>query len=152
MVKRIGWTSILAGKLDDFFMGERQRSSREESRNGLANIVLGICLVVVSIWNLLARPGDYGFTGMLFLTALGSLAIGFGNLWVHKRRLLSDAYREAERLPGDLSIYKQDFSAEANNEKLSSASTTNEIDGKVAPAIAPPSITEHTTISLKGKR
>lgn len=149
MVKRIGWSSILAAKLDNFFMGERQRSSREEASNGVSNIGLGIGLVVASIWNILLHHRDYGFSGFLFLLALLSLTIGVGNVWVRKRRLMSDAYREAERLPDDLSIYKQAFVPQASKERLQSANATSEIAGNVVAELAPPSVTEHTTISLK---
>jgi hypothetical protein len=149
MVKRIGWSSVLAGKLDNFFMGQRQRNSREEARNGASNIGLGIGLVVASIWNILLHPRDYGFSGFLFLMALLSLAIGVGNVWVRKRRLMSDAYQEAERLPEDLSIYKPTFVPPASKDRLQSANATSEIGGRVVAELAPPSVTEHTTISLK---
>lgn len=149
MVKRIGWSSILAGKLDNFFMGKRLRSSREEARNGVSNIGLGISLVVASILNILLHHRDYFFSGFLFLIALHSLAIGVGNVWVRKRRLMSDAYQEAERLPDDLSIYKPTFVPPASKERLQSANATSAIGGKVVPELAPPSVTEHTTISLK---
>lgn len=149
MVKRIGWTTVLAGKLDDFFMSKRQRSSREETLNGFGNILLGICLVGLGIWNILTHDGVNAFTGFLFLTALLSLGIGVGNIWVHKRRLVSDAYKEAERLPDDLSIYKQDFAPAASKESLQSVNPTSEISGKPVAELAPPSVTEQTTIPLK---
>jgi hypothetical protein len=62
---------------------------------------------------------------------------------------MSDAYQEAERLPDDLSIYKQAFVPQASKERLQSANATNELGGKVVAELAPPSVTEHTTISLK---
>lgn len=149
MVKRIGWSTILVSKLDDFFMSKNQRKSREESRNGFGNILLGICLVVLSIWNIFTHDGVSAFTVFLFVTALLSLGIGVGNVWVDKRRLMSDAYKEAERLPEDLSIYKQTFAPAASKERLQSANATSEISGKAVAESAPPSVTEHTTISLK---
>jgi hypothetical protein len=84
MVKRIGWSTILVSKLDDFFMSKNQRRSREESRNGFGNILLGICLVVLSIWNILTHDGVSSFTVFLFVTALLSLGIGVGNVWVEQ--------------------------------------------------------------------
>jgi hypothetical protein len=149
MVKRIGWSTTLASKLDGFFMSKSQRSSREESRNGFGNILLGICLVGLGLWNIFTHDGVSAFTGFLFLTALLSLGIGVGNVWVHKRRLTSDAYKEAERLPDDLSIYKQNFAPAASKESLQSARATSEISGQAVAELVPPSVTEHTTISLK---
>lgn len=151
MVKRLGWTTMLAGKLDDFFMSRRQRSLRDSSRSGAGYILLGICWVGLGIWNILTYDGTPAFTGsiFLFLMALLSFGIGVGNVWVHKRRLMSDAYKDAERLPDDLSIYKPDRAPAARKPDLQPANRTRELAANPVVETSPPSVTEQTTRALK---
>ena len=152
MVKRIGWRTVLASKLDDFFMGKSQRDKRYHAAlTGRANMILGLTLIATGIVNMFTHNREYLFTGLLFFAGLLDFGIGFGNVWVNKRRLMSDAYLEAERMPDDLSIYKQTSAPAAAREKLPAANATSEISGERVSGVAPPSVTEHTTVSLKGR-
>ena len=101
--RRIGWSLFLANKLDNL-MSSRYRLN---ARDGGINIFIGFVCVLLGVYYMLTGQGALIFWLIVSLCALFGIGIGVYDVIVYKRSVKGFP-RDIDRVPGDLSIYKQD--------------------------------------------
>lgn len=141
---RIGWSSFLAGRLDQLLASRYRQSAFD----GGINIFIGLVCVMLAVYYMLTGVGALIFWVVISLSAILGIGVGFYDVLIYKRSVKGFP-REVDRLPGDLSIFK----GEAPHTPLVAGAQTAEIDTPRPPApLAPLSVTESTTRHLEPRR
>ena len=133
--KRIGWTDFLNNRLDNMLAGRYGLSARD----GGINIFIGIAGLVPTVYYMLTGQGALVVWVVVSLSLLLGVGVGVYDVVIY-RRSVKGFPRDVDRVPGDLSIFKDE-------------ARTAEIDSPGPPAaLAPPSVTESTTRHLEPRR
>jgi hypothetical protein len=142
--KQISWPLFLAGKLDNL-MSSRYR---QNARDGGINIFIGLVCILLGVYYMLTGQGALIFWVVVSLCALLGIGVGAYDVLIY-RRGVKGFPRDVDRVPGDLSIYKQGVTPAGAKAELGESIPTNEIiPAGSRKAVAPPSVTESTTRHL----
>jgi hypothetical protein len=143
----IGWSSFLAGRLDQLLSSRYRQSAFD----GGINIFIGFVCLLLTLYYMLTGTGALIFWVVVSLSALLGIGVGFYDVLIY-RRSVRGFPREVDRVPGDLSIFKDEAKTLPHAPRDAGAQTA-EVESPATPAaLAPSSVTENTTRHLEPRR
>lgn len=142
--RRIGWTSFLNNRLDNMLEGRYGLSARD----GGVNIFIGLAGLMIAVYYMLTGVGALLFWVLISLTLLLGVGVGVYDVVIY-RRSVNGLPREADRLPGDLSVFKGEARPLPHTANVAGARTAELAPPRPPTPLAPPSVTESTTRRLE---